>query len=50
MIRSVYKKGDIEELIPLAQNGDVRALEEIIKKVQKNIYTIFLHQSFIYGF
>ncbi len=43
MIRSIYKKGDIEELIPLAQNGDVRALEEIIKKVQKNIYTIFYH-------
>lgn len=43
MAKSVYKKGDIVELIILAQKGDVRALEEIIKKVQKNVYTIFYH-------
>ena len=38
-----YKKRDIYSLIPLAQSGDNKALEAIIRKVQKQVYAIFSH-------
>ena len=39
----MYKKGEFQSLIVLAQNGDVKALEELIRRVQKNIFTMFSH-------
>lgn len=41
MAKSTYKKRDINTLAVLAQKGDVKALEELIKRVQKNIFTMF---------
>ena len=43
MHRNKYKKHSVATLIPLAQNGDIKALEEIIKKVQKQVFTMFTH-------
>lgn len=43
MSKHVYKKGDIQTLIPLAQHGDIKALEELIRRVQKHIYAMFSH-------
>ena len=43
MSKSNYKKKEIEALIPLAQNGDIKALEEIVRKIQKHIYALFSH-------
>jgi RNA polymerase sigma-70 factor (ECF subfamily) len=43
MSKISYKKKDIFSLIQLAQQGDMKALEELIRKTQKNIYTIFSH-------
>ena len=43
MLKPSYKKGDIESLIILAQKNDIKALEELIKRVQKEVYTIFSH-------
>lgn len=43
MPKSVYKKGDLLEIISLAQKGDIKALEELIKRVQKQIFAIFSH-------
>lgn len=36
-----YKKRDINTLILFAGKGDSKALEELIKRVQKNIFTMF---------
>lgn len=36
-----YKKKDVSLLIHLAQKGDNKALEEIIRRIQKNVYSIF---------
>ena len=41
MSKQGYKKCDIPTLIPLAQGGDVKALEELIRRVQKLVYTMF---------
>ena len=41
MSKIEYKKKNIAELILLAQSGDIKALEEIIRKKQNSIYTIF---------
>lgn len=41
MSKSIYKKREINELILLAQKGDTKALEELIKRVQKSIFTMF---------
>ncbi len=41
MSKSRYKKRDINTLILFAQKGDSKALEELIRRVQKNIYTMF---------
>ena len=38
-----YKKKDIYSLIPLAQSGDNKALEEIIRKIQKHVFAVFSH-------
>jgi len=43
MSRQGYKKTNISNLIPMAQNGNIKALEEIIRKVQKEVYAIFSH-------
>ena len=43
MQKYVYRKKDVYSLIPLAQSGDSKALEEIIRKVQKHVYAIFSH-------
>lgn len=43
MSKQVYKKRDIPYLIPLAQAGDIKALEELIRKVQKQVYVMFSH-------
>ena len=43
MAKSDYKKGDIVVLIRHAQNGEIKALEELIKRVQKQVYAIFAH-------
>ncbi len=43
MSKHVYKKGDITDLIHLAQSGDTKALEELIRRVQKQIYAMFSH-------
>ena len=38
-----YKKGDIIFLITQAQEGKTRALEELIKRVQKQVFAMFSH-------
>lgn len=43
MSKSVYKNGDIIELIELAQHGDVKAIESLIRREQRHIYAIFSH-------
>ena len=43
MSKSLYKKGDLNSLIILAQEGDIKALEELIRRVQKDIYSIVSH-------
>ncbi len=40
MLKSSYKKKSQHELIILAQNDDYKALEELIKSVQKTVYTV----------
>lgn len=42
MARTVSKK-DIDALILSFQGGDIKALEELIRKVQKQIYATFSH-------
>jgi RNA polymerase sigma-70 factor (ECF subfamily) len=43
MSKFIYKKGELLDIISLAQKGDVKALEELIKRVQKQIFSIFSH-------
>lgn len=43
MQKSKYKKKELQTLIDTAQNGDNKAIEEIIRRVQKNIYAMFFH-------
>ncbi len=43
MSKILYKKCEISELIKYAQSGDIKALEELIKKVQKQVYALFSH-------
>lgn len=43
MSKVAYKKYPIKELVTLAQGGDNKALEELIRKVQGHIYAIFSH-------
>lgn len=41
MSKSFYKKTDITTIISLAQSGNIKALEELIRRVQKHIFTMF---------
>ena len=41
MSKTSYKKRDINSLIIAVQSGDNKALEELIKRVQKSIFTMF---------
>ena len=43
MSKSLYKKDDINKIIILAQSGDTKALEELIRRVQKQVYALFYH-------
>ena len=43
MSKVSYKKMDINALISLAQTGNIRALEELVRRVQKDIFAMFLH-------
>lgn len=45
MVKLQYKKMPIEELIVFAQQNDLKALEELIKRVQKNVYATFTYLS-----
>ena len=36
-----YKKEDIESVINLSMKGDIKALEELIKRIQKNVFNMF---------
>ena len=41
MVKGQYKKNDINSLIRLSQQGNINALEELIRREQKNIFTMF---------
>jgi len=41
MSKTRYKKRDLHTLIALAQENDTKAIEELIRRVQKNIFTMF---------
>lgn len=43
MSKHNYKKWDIKVLIELAQIGDAKALEELVRRVQKQVYAMFAH-------
>lgn len=45
MTKLFYKKIPLEELILLSQKSDYRALEELIKREQKNIFATFAYLS-----
>lgn len=36
-----YKKGTAVMLITLAQNGDTKAMEELIRRIQKDVFSMF---------
>ncbi len=36
-----YKKGEMDIIIKLSQEGDIKALEELVKRIQKNIFGMF---------
>ena len=41
MSKSNYKKTDINSLILAAQKTDGQALEELVKRIQKSVFTMF---------
>ena len=43
MSKSKHKKGDLSSLVELAQDGNIKALEELIRSVQKEVYAMFAH-------
>ncbi len=43
MSKSDHKKGNIVSLVLHAQEGDIKALEELIKRIQKHVYAMFSH-------
>lgn len=43
MNRCNYKKCDLPTLISYVQNSDIKATAELIKRIQKDIYTFFCH-------
>lgn len=40
-----YKKVELAQVIKLAQNGDINASEELIKRIQKDVFTMFSYLS-----
>lgn len=45
MVNFVYKKEELQTLIKLAQEGDSKALEELIRRIQKNIFGMFSYMA-----
>ncbi len=43
MVKLTYRKDSLESLILSAQGGNTKALEELIRRIQKDIYAIFTH-------
>ena len=43
MQKYTYKKRDITSLVSIAKNGDSKALEELIRRIQKHVYATFSH-------
>ena len=43
MVKFNYKKEHIDLLVSDAKAGNIKALEELIKRVQKDIYSMFYH-------
>ena len=41
MSNSMYKKEEFKMLVDMSKNGDIKALEEIIKRIQKDVYVLF---------
>ena len=41
MQNSDYKKRDMDMIITLSQKGDIKALEELIRRIQKNVFGMF---------
>lgn len=40
-----YKKAELNYIIKTAQNGDLKAVEELIKRIQKDVFTMFSYLS-----
>ena len=45
MQNSDYKKSDLNIIIKLSQQGDAKALEELIRRIQKNVFGMFNYLS-----
>ncbi len=45
MVKMQYKKMSLEEIIVLSQQNDFLALEELIKRIQKNVFASFAYLS-----
>lgn len=45
MQNSDYKKETINSIILLSQEGDIKALEELIRRIQKNIFAMFNYMT-----
>ena len=43
MSKTNYKKDSISSLVLSSQKGDIKALEELVKRVQKQVYAMFAH-------
>ena len=41
MLKPDYKKEYVYNLVKLAQTNDIKALEELVKRVQRDIYALF---------
>lgn len=42
---AAYKKEELNTIIKLAQEGNVKALEELIRRIQKNIFAMFSYMT-----
>lgn len=40
-MQNIYKKESKENVIKFAQNGDIKALEELIRRIQKDVFGMF---------
>ncbi len=36
-----HKKAEMNKVIALAQNGDIKALEELVRRIQRDVFTMF---------